>query len=35
MSAWMEHVKAVRKKCPNLSFKDALKEAKKTYNPLN
>lgn len=32
MTAWMEHVKAVRKKCPNLSFKDALKEAKKTYN---
>ena len=32
MTVWMEHVKSVRKKCPNISFKEALTEAKKTYN---
>ena len=32
MSVWSEHVKNVQKKCPNLSFKEVLQEAKKTYN---
>jgi len=32
MSVWMDHVKEVRKKCPGMSFKHVLQEAKKTYN---
>lgn len=32
MSVWSEHVKIVQKKCPNLSFKEVLQEAKKTYS---
>ena len=35
MSIWFDHIKAVRKKCPNLSFKEALIEAKKTYNKIS
>ena len=32
MSVWLDHVKATRKKCPGMSFKEVLIEAKKTYN---
>lgn len=32
MSVWLNHVKETRKKCPGMSFKEVLKEAKKTYN---
>lgn len=32
MSVWLDHVKATRKKCPGMSFKEVLMEAKKTYN---
>ena len=32
MSVWLDHVKETRKKCPGMSFKEVLKEAKKTYD---
>lgn len=32
MSVWLDHIKATRKKCPELSYKEAMIEAKKTYN---
>lgn len=32
MSIWIDHIKATRKKCPELSYKEAMIEAKKTYN---
>ena len=31
---WLEHVKKFREANPELSYKDALKEAKKTYTPM-
>ena len=31
---WLEHVKNFREANPEMSYKDALKEAKKTYNPM-
>ena len=32
MSVWLDHVKATRKNCPGMSFKEVLIQAKKTYN---
>ena len=32
MSVWLDHVKATRKNCPGMSFKEVLKVAAKTYN---
>ena len=32
MSVWLDHVKATRKTCPGMSFKEVLKLAAKTYN---
>ena len=32
--SWLEHVKKFREANPELSYKDALKEAKKTYTPM-
>ena len=31
VNPWIEHVKATKKKNPKRSFKEILKEAKKTY----
>ena len=32
MNKWLMHVKETKKKCPNMSLKEVLKAAKKTYN---